>query len=666
MGVTEYICRTCNQNLSENKDKLICSQCDRSWLIKEGIPIFSEKDLDYSREISLDKMKEVNDLSQKIGWEKAQAKVLEKKVQDIILRQGSADWRYLSGAASFERVLDVGCGFGTLSFSFAQSSKIVYALESAWERIKFVDIRRRQDNINNIRPICSDALTLPFCDNFFDIVVLNGVLEWVGHLDNTVSPSVAQKKVLKEIFRILKSKGVLYIGIKNKFALRNFLRKKIQYNPYLRTYQGYDSILDKTGFKSIEFYMPLPNYDNFRCLFPLNNLATIRYWMDNLIYPRIASDKLLVKAFFSLCRLVFRPALQYIVKLFALDYSIFAAKEKPKDILFKKLIISKHEGKRIRDISFFQCKGFRKNLFFAFLNSNSYPSYVCKITEEFIGKERLKNEAAILKKLASLSGEISQALPKVLYEEAVDNNFCVLVTAKRGSPLSNYLRKYRNNFGKLDDIFSNVRSWLTTMHKETSSIEGSQASEILMNIAKESIEFADKVMLLREKREYLLDFFNKEISQIKEFTFVLQHKDFTLENMNYEKSKASLAIFDWEYALRRGLPLIDLLNFFVNSTTCIKSYKHKEGLREILCLSRQSVPRVYRFSEEMFLDIFYKENKLSALIKSQLKAYQRDMNIDDKVLKLIFLLFILQHLSHSEVFLRIFFDRDDNILWKKV
>jgi serine/threonine protein kinase len=299
------------------------------------------------------------------------------------------------------------------------------------------------------------------------------------------------------------------------------------------------------------------------------------------------------------------------------------------------------------------------------LGSERHPRYVIKISEDPIGEKRLQNECAILKDLASRDKKFSDALPQVLSEGTSGNGFYILSTAKTGSSLINYFKENRNNYDNLYTIFSKVRGWITLLHKETCSIESAEAPGILMNIARESLEFAGKNITLDDTSKYLSDFFNKEILRIERFPFVLQHRDFSPENILYDKTKKTIAIFDWEYALPKGLPLVDLLNLFTNSYLCIRPGAQSVSLSRMLHLSHHFTPLVNRLSAGMFVEIFYKENELSRLIKEQLQSHQKDTGISQRSLKLLFLLFILQHLSHDKVFLEIFLERDDNILWRK-
>ena len=68
-----------------------------------------------------------------------------------------------------------------------------------------------------------NASQLPFPDDFFDLVVCNGVLEWIGVINDTVEPREAQIAFLQEVKRVLSRRGCLYVGIENRFGLPFFL-----------------------------------------------------------------------------------------------------------------------------------------------------------------------------------------------------------------------------------------------------------------------------------------------------------------------------------------------------------------------------------------------------------------------------------------------------------
>jgi len=371
-----------------------------------------EKQTKYWGKITLDEMHHLNNLSEEIGWKNAVSQVLDKDTQEVLLNEQRADWKYLTGVNSESKVLDVGCGLGAIAFSLAKASKIVYTLEPVWERTRFVNIRIQQENIQNIKPICANALHMPFPDSFFDLVVLNGVLEWVEYLTDDIKPNRAQEQVLKEISRVIKPNGTVYIGIENRFAFFYFLGtkdphtglpfinlmprymanlyhravKNRRYSTYLYSYSGYKNLLYKSGFKKMIFYTPLPSYRNFSYIFPLDNIVTaIKFWLYNLFYSDILQSSREMKIFLLLLKFIINTPLSYFFKLFAFDYSIIASKGKLPSSMFQ-YIASTYIGK---DEAVEQKGGFRpfyykswsKKMLFYFQDRDVRPSYVWKVAD---------------------------------------------------------------------------------------------------------------------------------------------------------------------------------------------------------------------------------------------------------------------------------------------
>ncbi|MDD5596480.1 MAG: class I SAM-dependent methyltransferase [Victivallaceae bacterium] len=136
-------------------------------------------------------------------------------------------------------VLDAGSMWGGLTIPIACHCREIYALDQTLETLELLSLRARKENINNIKLLNCSLQNLPFVDGYFDCIILNGVLEWVGMDEDVIvvdmwekkfsgarprtkSPRDIQQMVLKELRRVLKPDGVLYIAIENRIALKHF------------------------------------------------------------------------------------------------------------------------------------------------------------------------------------------------------------------------------------------------------------------------------------------------------------------------------------------------------------------------------------------------------------------------------------------------------------
>ena len=347
--IVPYVCLQCKGTLREKKGALVCDHCGSNWDFVDSVPCFV-KDAPYWGELPQDAMKEVVKNAQEGYWKDALEKIPEEKREELI-SYGSDEtrgwWRYLlPGRHHTGTVLDIGAGLGAVTFSLANSGYEVVAVDSVIERTTFIKARIDQDKVDNVQTACASALALPFPENSFDIVILNGVLEWLGLSDTTLSPDKVQKKALINIYNLLKPGGLLYLAIENRISAIYFLgfkdphsglrfttlmpriaahlyarvKKKTGYRTYIYSKFGYHKMLKRAGFKEIQFFLPLPSYRNFKMIIPMGARKVARYgathvWnMKRLKFLRAAMPMLKILP------------LGFFMDYFSPDYSIIARK----------------------------------------------------------------------------------------------------------------------------------------------------------------------------------------------------------------------------------------------------------------------------------------------------------------------------------------------------
>ncbi len=155
--------------------------------------------------------------------------------------------------------------------------------------------RFRQERLDNVKILRSSLWSLPFAAGSFDLAAMNGVLEWVAE-GLAGDPGQLQEAALKNVFRMLRPGGYLYLGIENRLSMGYFrgwpdphcglpfvtilprplahwyARRKGHngYRNYLYSSRGYRKLLRKAGFSQIEIYLALPSYNHPRMLLPLD------------------------------------------------------------------------------------------------------------------------------------------------------------------------------------------------------------------------------------------------------------------------------------------------------------------------------------------------------------------------------------------------------------
>jgi SAM-dependent methyltransferase len=306
----QLVCPTCKTALVCANGRLTCESCAAFFPLREGVPSFAEHDF-YWNEIPRPDMQKVIEAAKAQGWQTAVYDVLNPRGSEVHATVGDerrADWKYLLPLSRESSVLDLGCGWGAAALALAENCGRVVAMDATWERVHFLDIRRRQQGIGNLYPIHGgDTLTFPFSDVYFDLVVLVGVLEWFGESYPHLPPRAAQLKALRSLWALLKPGGYLYVGIENRFGY-DYLMGRPDHNgiPFVgllprrladrvsrwrtgetfRTYQysmwGYRRLLREAGFDNIQFYGDLPQYRHPHYYIPLQDSQTFDYFLSHL------------------------------------------------------------------------------------------------------------------------------------------------------------------------------------------------------------------------------------------------------------------------------------------------------------------------------------------------------------------------------------------------
>jgi len=109
--------------------------------------------------------------------------------------------------AGYEAVLDLGAGLGRHSICFAKNGLNVSAIDISEYGIKHLQAWAATENVS-IETKVGDMLSLPYADNSFDCIFAYHV---ISHSD-----SIGIRKIIKEIERVLKPKGAVYLSFSSK------------------------------------------------------------------------------------------------------------------------------------------------------------------------------------------------------------------------------------------------------------------------------------------------------------------------------------------------------------------------------------------------------------------------------------------------------------------
>jgi SAM-dependent methyltransferase len=291
------VCPACSARLKQVPNKLVCGPCRKDWPIVDGVPAFVEH-FPQRYEILRESLLKVNTLIRTNHWRSVLLESDDPSVRqaaEMILNVDSANWHWLAGLNPQSRALDVGAGLGAQSHALACRFREVFALEAMPEQIDFMQQRFAQDGIRNVKILRTSPWDIPFPPESFELVVLNGVLQWLA-TGREGDPRELQVSAMKRAFQLLAPGGYVYIGIENRIPWRYFMgaadphcglpyvtvlprplanwyvKKRGQaegYRNYIYSIRGYRKILAAAGFRNIQFYLAVPSYKTPRLYLPV-------------------------------------------------------------------------------------------------------------------------------------------------------------------------------------------------------------------------------------------------------------------------------------------------------------------------------------------------------------------------------------------------------------
>ncbi len=137
-----------------------------------------------------------------------------------------------------KKILDLGCGTGRHLVYLIKHGFEVYGFDIAPEGIRITKNWLKREKLKADLKIGDIYKTLPYQNSFFDAIISTNVLH-----HNKI---VMIKKLIKEMSRILKPKGLIFITVRNRQGFRKDKRFKITIEEYNKRSIKYKIIDSRT------------------------------------------------------------------------------------------------------------------------------------------------------------------------------------------------------------------------------------------------------------------------------------------------------------------------------------------------------------------------------------------------------------------------------------
>ena len=615
--VNDLICPYCHTPLIEQREKILCDSCKREYPIIDGIPNFCQRD-EYWCNVSRETMQKLNAKAKESGDWLATAKELIPNYLPAVEPFDRADAQFFWPTTSKSRILDAGCMWGGLTIPVAQYCGEIFAVDKTLETLTFLKIRAEQMGFRNIHVVNSPLRNLPFPNDYFDMVILNGVLEWVAFDQEVVleihwgkkrsdsatysqNPRQMQMDVLRELQRIIKPGGYLYLAIENRIGypyligypddhmnirfvpflprfIANAITKwklKCEYRTYTYSLPGYRSLLEDSGFPDQEFYGAFPGYRSPKTIIPLN---LIKYWkktllpLSNPLAPRYA--RIAAKLF---------PGV--LLKHISPSFIILAKKARGQELETRINQILRKAGllTESANIKIVKHGGRPGNYYTAnfliYTENELTPAYFCKVCRSNKYTDILEDEANKLRLVNQLltDTELNSSIPKLLYFGIIDGITLLVTQFIEGeSPdvvMGNTLSK--KNMETFDDSIQLGLDFLVKFQKYTRVREVEATPYLLSTVGAQKEILRERGRLTKDV-DVCITRLIEEIKTLNNLSIPLCaiHGDYTFCNILFKGS--NVRVVDFEQFEPERLPFLDLATYVFNPI--LMNYELEAGM----------------------------------------------------------------------------------------
>ena len=595
-----FACPSCgSEALILGGDTFTCTLCARQYAVKYGIPVFTETDGFYWGELPRERMQALLESSQ--GLEKGLLDLLEGTEEKLAgylrhyaLDPARAGWKYIMALPQQGVALDFGCGWGSMTLSLADSMRKVYAVDLVPERVAATVRRAHEAGYSGVSGCVSGSIPhLPFPDRMFDLVVINGVMEWVPEAFPG-NPRHLQLQFLREVNRVLKPSGQAYIGIENRFGAHYFRGKREEHTKLRfislmprwvarayhrlvlhRPYRAYTygqryltSMIRAAGFQHVKLYCPYPDYREFFRIIDLYD----KLWFDGSFQPHSRAGRLA----FTVARQL--PGLRRFVD----SLGVVATRQRPVESALDRFTGHLIASGVLPGGSRVECYRVTRTAAVQVIFGPG-EHHIATLPLEATSRKRIMRSVVTRRAIMALeavrrSGVSTLCVPVISGE--FEGTVYKLETFSRGSPFPANGDSIR--------FYDVCLEWLATLHRFTRHEKPYQLVEIdLPGLA----DASDTLLAAmpgdtRDAWSHCL----LEMQADHGVAHAVVHGDYHRNNILWDGDQRIDRVIDWDLAVLSGLPAWDVLTLF-----SVDAFQGKETWAEAYlkaartCLDRQAI-----------------------------------------------------------------------------
>ena len=553
-----FCCPKCKHALVKQTNGYSCQDCKCLYSISKGYVDFLGNLEFYAGEVSQSEMQTLIKEIDALGYEEALHRFLKQNpsLADYITDFRRTDWLCHCLGKNNLRCLDIGSGLGNISHLLSYNFQEVYSLEAVKERIEFQKRKYKNSNRQNITVVRGNALELPFEDNFFDLVICNGLLEWVGVMNTILKPRDTQLSFLREVKRVLSKNGCLYIGIENRFGFQFFLgardhsglrytsllprglaslfvkcfgkkggiygdqslkkKENLGYNTYTYSARGYRSLLQEAGFK-FKPYWVYPSYNKPHFSGKLDDKIGMKAFLKNFNYSFIKG-----KIPLSIIEKLGKTISSLFVSLFTPSFLFYCYKNNPQESV-EEII---YRDTNLKNYTTFSTG---EDILYLLYDKKGIP----------VKSLRFKRFGGEFPKKLSFHDKTQPFLPNTERMWLED-----WFSAKTVNPM------------KLEDMTASI-DWLINF-QNNNNLTPLTNEDIISEVDKIRNSLENLSHFNKKQCHKWIDNYQSYIETLR-INKTAQHGDFWHGNILVDASTHKVIVIDWNYFRKEGIPLFDFV-----------------------------------------------------------------------------------------------------------